>query len=104
LKGLEPTTYDNCVLASLSDARTPEVITAVKASCRGKFPVAFDWDDLAKTTGFETWSEVKRKPGFISLAEEDKRTAKEQYWREVLKPQVRNDFQDEAHDRFMSEK
>jgi hypothetical protein len=33
-----------------------------------------------------------------------KRPAKEQYWNEVLTPQVRSDFLDEAQDKFMSEK
>ena len=100
----EPTTYDDCVLTKLGDAETPDTIAAVKASCRGKFPVVFDWDDLAKKTGGKTWSEVKQNPEFQALPDREKRAAKEQYWREVLKPQVRNDFREEAHDQFMSEK
>lgn len=97
-------TYDDCVLASLRDTKIPQAIASVKASCRGKFPVAFDWDDLGKKTGFKTWSEVKQNPKFHALSNEDKRAAKEEYWREVLKPHVRNDFWDDAHDKFMSEK
>lgn len=100
----EPATYDDCVLANLSNAKTPQAIAAVKASCRGKFPVAFKWDDLGKKAGFKTWSEVKQNPEFQALSEEDKHAAKEQYWREVLKPRIRNDFRDEAHDQFMAEK
>lgn len=100
----EPATYDDCVLTKLGDAKTPDAVAAVKASCRGKFPVVFDWDDLAKNAGFKTWSEVKQKPEFQALPEKEKRAAKEQYWREVLKPQVRNDFREEAHSQFISEK
>lgn len=100
----EPATYDDCVLTKLGDTKSPEAIATVKASCQGKFPVVFDWDGLAKKTGFNTWSEVKQKPEFQALPEKEKYAAKEQYWQEVLKSQVRNDFRDEAHDQFMSEK
>lgn len=100
----EPASYDDCILINLRHAETNAAIAAVKASCRGKFPVEFKWEDLAKKTGFKTWSEVKQKPEFQKLSAEDQHAAKEQYWNEVLKPQVRSDFLDEAHDKFMSEK
>ncbi len=99
-----PASYDDCILINLRHAETKTAIAAIEAACRGKFPVEFKWDELAKKTGFKVWSDVKQKPEFQKLSKEEQRAAKEQYWNEVLKPQVRSDFLNEAHDKFMSEK
>jgi len=100
----EPASYDDCILVNLRHAETSAAIAAVEASCRGKFPIEFKWEELRKKTGFRSWDEVKQKSEFQKLSKEDQHKAKEQYWNEVLKPQVRSDFLDEAHDKFMSEK
>ena len=64
----------------------------------------FNWDELSRKTGFKPWTEVKKTAEFLKLSKEEQQQAKDQYWSEVLKPQVRTDFWDEAYRKFMSEK
>ena len=98
-----PASYDDCVLLHIHEASNQAAIQAVQQSCLGKFPPAFDWEELAKQAGRKSWTEVLKNPEFQNLSLEDKRAAKEQYWQEVIKPRIRQEFMEVAHTRFVVE-
>ena len=106
LSGCEkgPASYDDCILINIQNMKNNNYLPAITAACKGKFPMDFNWGELSRKTGFKTWTEVKMGAEDRQLSKEEQRQAKEQYWAEVLKPQVRSDFWNEAHGKFMSEK
>ena len=65
------------------------------ASCRA-------WaDDIARKGGHRIWSEVLVGAEFQQLSVEDKAAAKEQYWNDVLRPNIEAGRQMDSYRWFM---
>lgn len=97
-----PADYDDCMLSNVGSSNAVEAVTAVQRSCFAKFPIAFDWDQLAKAAQAKPWSEVRKDPEFLTLPKDKQHAAKEQYWREVLAPRVRSDLAVFAREQFVA--
>lgn len=97
----QPISYDDCVLNHIDQAETALAVTTIRNSCFAKYPVHFNWNEMAIKVGANTWSEVTQLTKFEELSEKQRRDAKQQYWEDVLSSVVRADLRYRAHDKFM---
>ncbi len=58
------------------------------------------WDKAAKEKDVSTWNEVLLNEEFQNLNPKEKEEAREQYWREVVLPQVKADEQKQLQKQF----
>ncbi|MFI9651508.1 hypothetical protein ABGV17_05905 [Guyparkeria sp. GHLCS8-2] len=94
--------YDECVIQNAKHAKTNGTARIIQRSCLGQFPIQFDWQEIADKANMKSWKEVLQGKGFKELAEKEKQEAKNQYWEEVIKPFIRNDFIETAREQFLA--
>lgn len=58
------------------------------------------WDKAAKENDVKTWNEVLLTAEFRNLDAKEKEQAREQYWREVVLPQIKADEQRQLRKQF----
>lgn len=94
------TTYDDCILENIGSITSTAILATLKNSCKQKYPMTFDFSEIAREAGSLDWSEVIAHPAYEKLSPQDRESARNQYFTDVIKPQVHPDFIDEAKERF----
>ena len=97
-----PKTYEDCILTYMQGAKTPPALAMVKQACKDKFPVTFDFDQLARSASVPTWSAIAVKPDFTKLSREEKTETRSAYYDEVLRPKIHPDFVEEGRAQFQA--
>jgi hypothetical protein len=95
-----PTSYDDCVLSHVADAKTREGVQAIKTACKNKYPKTFDFDAIARQANVDPWGTVVRKQEFQSKSIDIKNQIRREYFDEVIKPRVHPDFVVESRTQF----
>ncbi|MDX8383584.1 MAG: hypothetical protein R8M45_05845 [Ghiorsea sp.] len=98
----KPRTYNDCLLSKSGDIINLYALKAIKIACKQKFPIKFNFNEIAKKSNVDLWSEVIKKKEYTSLTDEIKKEVKAQYFTAVIKPRVHPDFIAEAKTQFDS--
>lgn len=92
--------YEDCLLEHAASSKSDSALRIVKQACKGKFPITFDFEVIAKQAATSSWSEVVREEEFLSLSAEEKSEARTLYFNDVLKPRIPPDYEDDAQVQF----
>jgi len=92
-------TYDDCILAKVQGSMSEPAVLAIKNACAQKFPPAFDFDTLARQQLLPVWAELRSRPAYAALTEEEKALAKDEYFLRIA-PAIHPDFKAQAKDQY----
>lgn len=96
------TTYDDCIIDNINESSNEKVVEIIKTSCKKKFPVIFDFEEIAKKANVITWKEVAISDRYKKLSDEEKVELRESYFVHVIEERVHPDFKAEAKTNFVS--
>lgn len=94
------TTYEDCLLHAIPEAKTPEAVGLIKVACKGKFPKKFDFDEISKAAAVAPFGVVARDPDVKQFPVEGQTYLRDEYFRDVIAPRINPDFVEDARVQF----